>query len=189
MCPEPKLISLYYDGELPSPWKEKMEAHLNSCAGCQSVLAGYRSLGDHFRDLPEKTTRAAQERVWKKLTMPELVASGNQDRWAGNRVWNRSVTLPLPVAAAAVFIIVVSLAFVGIRGMRQSPAQNSVATIGLDEQEILPIHDMTDVLQYLTGLDNGDFMVIRLPESRKFSRTGEPALINAADYSRRNIIR
>jgi hypothetical protein len=54
-----------------------------------------------------------------------------------------------------------------------------------DNQGIVPIQDMAGVLQYLSGQDYGDFMVIRLPESRSFSRIGEPALINAADYSRR----
>jgi hypothetical protein len=114
------------------------------------------------------------------------------------RVWNRTITLPLPAAAAAaVFIIVVFFALAGIGRGTSSPPQvlspdtMAAAGIGLDDQGMfpVPVQDMTGVLQYLSSQDGGDFMVIRLPESRKFSRIGEPALINAADYSRSNISR
>ena len=30
-CPDKDLYSAYVDGELQSPWKEKIEAHLVSC--------------------------------------------------------------------------------------------------------------------------------------------------------------
>jgi len=46
---------------------------------------------------------------------------------------------------------------------------------------------MEEVLQQLAGgRDNGEVLIIRLPESRNFTSYGEPAIINAADYSRIN---
>jgi len=199
MCPDREIISLYLDGELPSPWKEKMESHLVSCQKCQSALAGYRSIGEILKSQPEETVQAAQDRVWKGLIasgpvisrMPEERAV-SQDFRTGWKAWNRSITLPLPVAAAAAVVIVaVFFALMGIRGGIQSVPQNpaAVANIGLDDQGIVPVNDMSGVLKYLSSQDNNDIMVINLPNTRNFSRTGEPTLINAADYSRRTTSR
>ena len=188
MCPDRQFISLYFDGELPSPWREKMEAHLESCGECRAVLAGYKNLGEQLREVspaPQTsptTMEAARERVWEKLSAHR---TGTRTR---TRIWNRYITLPLPAAAAAVLVVIVFFALVGIRGLTRPSPQNQMVTagigIGLDDYGMVPIQDMGGVLQYLSSQDNGDFMVILLPESRKFSRIGEPALINAADYSR-----
>ena len=220
MCPEHQIISLYLDNELPSPWKEKMEAHLETCPECRAALAGYSGLGEQLGDVPEDTIRAAQERVWAKLTAPELAASEKagpeiyrprraRSSFSRQRVWNRTITLPLPAAAAAAVLIIAIgfFAILGTRGKTASLPQNQMAIIpdsfqmvGYEQVTVpitgmvpiadtIPLTDMSGVLQYLSGMDNGDFMVIRLPESRNFSRAGEPALINAADYSRRRISR
>ena len=198
MCPERQMISLYCDGELPSPWKEKMEAHLDSCENCRAALAGYRKMEEQLRDEP-KNMEAAQERVWKRLASLEESFSIAHDaprikprrRWPGaeNRIWTRNITLPLPVAAAAVLVFVAFFALVGIRLTRPAPQDTVMAIGGGLEDMRIPIQDMAEVLQFLASQDNVDFMVIPLPEVRKFSRIGEPALINAADYSRRNISR
>ena len=50
-------------------------------------------------------------------------------------------------------------------------------------QTIVPITDLNGVLQYLGNDDSPDIMIIRLPESRSFMSSGEPAIIRAADYS------
>ena len=195
MCPDRQLISLYLDGELPSPWKEKMKDHLASCSGCRTAFAGYDGL-NRKDDLSEDTIQAAQDRVWEKLSAEEdwnLELSGHSRvvKHSPLRIWRGSVTLPLPVAAAAAVIIVVAFfALIGIRGNTTPAAplmQDSVAAlnIGIDDQGTFPVTDMSGVLRYLSSQDNGDFMVIRLPETKNFSRIGDPALINAADYSRR----
>ena len=196
MCPERQMISLYLDGELSSPWKEKMEAHLEACPACRAVLASYRRLGTGSAALSGGAVSAAGERVWEKLLeqSPELAEAEftplRRTRPV-SRIWNRSITLPLPaVAAAAVLVIVVFLAVSAMGGRSQPLPAESMAVIGLDDWGIVPVQqDMSEVMRYLAGQDSGDFMVIRLPESRTFSQTGEPALINAADYSRRGMRR
>ena len=202
MCPDRQIISLYHDGELPSPWKERMEAHLESCEECRDILAGYKNLEGYLQDFSRENTREAEERVWKKLAgsigvpnfLPETTAA-SQFHWGRKKVWTRSVTLPLPAAAAAVLIVIGFLAFMAFGNTNRPlslPVQDSIAAaanIGFDEQGILDIQDMNDVLQYLSSQDNIEFMVIRIPESWNFSRSGEPALINAADYSRRRTSR
>ena len=206
MCPDRQLISMYLDNELPSPWKEKMETHLESCPECQAVLSSYKSVQMSIKDLSQETVEAAGERVWQKLTAPELVfpkapGAGLFRRETGN-FFNRKITLSLPAAAAAaVFILAVFITLLGtLRSSRTgipsipivqdpvavtAPIPEITQVLG-DDHGTLEMKDMTGVLQYLSSQDYGDFMVIRLPDSRKFYQIGEPAIINAADYSRRS---
>jgi hypothetical protein len=198
MCPDRQLISLYFDGELPTPWKEKLQAHLESCVECRTVLSGFKDMKERFQELPQESVQAAAERVWEKITALEEkpirlrteknLYSFTWRHGSEKKIWGRTVSLPIPAAAAAVFALVILFAIVGIRRANQPQLPDTVAAygMGLDDQGILPIQDMTDLLQYLSSQDGGDFMVIRLPESRNFYRSGEPALINAADYSRRS---
>ena len=188
MCPDRQLVSMYCDGELPSPWKEKLETHLESCEECRGILAGYRGVDEFLQDFPVETVREAGERVWKRLAISDFRENTVIRR---KRVWNRTVTLPLPAAAAAVLVVIGFLAFMVMGNLnRPLPVQDSIAaastSIGFDEQGMLDIQDMNDVLQYLSGQDKIEFLVIQIPESWNFSRSGEPALINAADYSRRS---
>jgi len=208
MCPDRQIISLYHDGELPSPWKGKLEAHLETCAECRTILAGYKNLEGYLHDFSQETEQAASERVWKKLAnyvgdnivsnaipdFPENAATirakaAERGVFSRKKVWNRTISLPLPAAAAAVLIVIGFLTFM-VWGNRNRPLPDqspiaSVTNIGFDEQGILDIQDMNDVLQYLASQDKIEFMVIQIPERWNFSRSGEPALINAADYSRR----
>jgi len=176
-----------------------MEDHLEICTECKAALASYANLGKHLDDLNEENIMAARERVWKKLTAPTLVVSKDtgprviiepNQRYFRQRLWNRSIPLPV-AAAAAVLIIVAMFAIFGLRDSGRGRSQDLMAAIPDylpivgNDQGMVPISDMSTVLQYLSNLDNGDFMVIRLPESKNFIRPGEPALINAADYSRR----
>ncbi|MCL2094289.1 MAG: zf-HC2 domain-containing protein [Treponema sp.] len=184
MCPDVQLISLYHDQELPSPWKEKLEAHLETCAQCQAKLDSYRRLGAFLQSEGDEGLTAAQERVWKDFTAPRLVI--DQPRAPGS-FWKRNLSVPLP-AAAALAVLIFSLVFFVLRpGERQSfenPQAFTAFDMGLDDHGVFPIQDMSGVLQFLSSQEHGDFMIIPLPESRSFSRTGTPTLINAADYSR-----
>ena len=197
VCPDHQIISLYLDRELPSPWKEKMENHLKNCPECRAVLSGYMKLGEHLSNVPAESIEAAQDRVWQKLSEQRAQRTGSDYlrvvRRPQKKIWNRSITLPLPLAAAAAVVIIIAcFAIMGARGGSQPLPQNSMAVAGMGLNDYgtipimgqVPLQDMSDLLKYLSSQDNGDIMVIRLPESSKFSRTGEPALINAADYSR-----
>lgn len=43
-CPDKDLYSAYVDGELESPWKEKIEAHLASCEKCSVIVDSYKKM-------------------------------------------------------------------------------------------------------------------------------------------------
>ena len=195
MCPDREIISTYLDGELLSPWKEKMEAHFESCPNCQAILAKYSQLRGCFQDLTQKNVEAARERVWAKLNNPDFVEVKFQNpiRRGGRftSLWRKNIILPLPAAAAAVIIIFVAFfALMGVERNRAPLPLNAVASgIGLGDQGMIPTHDAAEVLRHLSTLNAGEFMVVRLPEHRRLSRSGEPILMNAAAYSRRNAFR
>ena len=219
MCPDPQLLSIYVDGELPSPWKEKMESHFSNCSACGEKLENLKRLHELLikdtsarRTIVEKDAadaegsnaegadaegadsaeqeqefmEGAKERIWRKLESRRRFK-----RSAG--LWQRKLSVPLPAAAAAAVIIAL-LAGLWLRGgqvknsgFAQQTAQEPVNFILAAEDEmpgIIPAADISGVLQYLAS-DGTDVIILRLPESKSFSRTGEPAIIRAADYPRR----
>jgi hypothetical protein len=186
MCPDRQILSVYFDQELPSPWKEKLESHLAECSECREGLERYRRAfpGPGPADLA--ATEAAKERVWLKVARlgGETPVRPRAEKW-----WSRSVSLPLPAAAAAAAILVFALAVLALRKPAVDPDTAVAAGMGLDVQGIVPVSDMNGVIQYLGGEDTADIVIIRLPESRRFMSSGEPAIIKAADYVRRNTSR
>jgi anti-sigma factor RsiW len=207
MCPDPKLLSIYMDGELPSPWKEKMEAHLAECSECKERYKHFLHLQEMFKKkthqghnyvkgsgaLQSSTTEqmppeqefieSSKEKVWREIEY--------RQHYSRRRVWKYRLSLPLPAAAAAAAIILTILTVLYIRGgslQPQDSAEKSNFILASEEEEmpsIIPAaQDMNSLLQLL-GSEGTDVMIIRLPENRNFARSGEPAIIRAADYSRR----
>jgi hypothetical protein len=210
MCPDLEVLSVYFDGELPSPWKEKMEQHLEGCAECRSRLDAYRKISQVLDSVSasdgqaggsESALASAQARVWEKLEKSiragkaSPAASEAENPAADGAVpgttgrpslWSRRLSIPLPAAAAAALLILAA-AFFASRPLFSPPVLNNEIAGIESEQGIIPVSDMSRVLQYLENQDNnGDIVIIRLPESRSFTSSGEPTLIRAVDYSRRN---
>jgi hypothetical protein len=199
MCPDHQILSIYLDQELPSPWKEKLESHFADCPACRARLEEFRQVsvllnppGSRDAALPDEALR---ERVWRNITVPHEgadipVAAIRHPREYRSRIWRRSVQVPLPVAAAAAALLVFVLTLVFInRPAENAPSHDMIAGTAFDVPEILPvsgISDMNGVLQYLDREEQGDIMIIRLPESRNFMSSGKPVIIKAADYSRRS---
>jgi len=201
MCPDPQLLSIYMDGELPSPWKEKMEAHLAECPACTEKYKNFRHLQEMFKEetnqsrtntanggtlqssfAEQELIESAKENVWRKME--------NRQRYSRRSVWRYKISVPLPAAAAAAAIILLFLTVLFIRGVNlqpQDPAAKSNFILASEEEDmpsVIPAaQDMNGLLQLL-GSDGTDVLILRLPESRNFSRSGEPAIIRAADYSR-----
>lgn len=179
MCPDRQLLSVYLDNELPSPWREKLEAHLESCVECQSSLNRYRSWSDASNSavLFAESVEAAKARVWRKLSALNATELALP-------LWRRPLTLPLPLAAAAIAALIIASGFL----FRSPPAANdqTVAEIGYDQGKAIPVSNMEDVLRYLETQDSqAEIVIIRLPESQYFNLSGQPSLVRAADYTGR----
>jgi hypothetical protein len=201
MCPDRQLLSVYLDGELPSPWKEKMEDHLASCPACRSVVESWERIrGDLGEADPGR-----HERVWERIAC-RVAAAGEQAAFRGEPVrepavppglWRRRVSLPFPAAAALGAMAAAALVLIATSFWARSSAgpgiPDSAAPMavlepeGLDMElrDIHPVNDISGVLRYLGDTDSNDIVIIRLPESRSFRSAGEPKIIKAADYSPR----
>jgi len=206
MCPDPQLLSIYVDGELPSPWKEKMENHFSQCSECEEKLENLKRLHELFkkdnstrRTIVERNAEdspaehelqfleEAKSRVWQKFESRRRFKSGM-------RLWQRRLSVPLPAAAAAAAVVVVVLVAMFMlrggqvknNGFAQQPQEqaNFILAAEDDYPGIIPAADLSSVLQYLAP-EGTDVIILRLPENKNFSRTGEPAIIRAADYQRR----
>jgi anti-sigma factor RsiW len=196
MCPDRQILSVYFDGELPSPWKEKMERHLASCPACRGIIENWKRISGDLRGGEEDSGAAG--RVWEALCrrMEDLKGREEFPGGEGRRksLWRRTVILPFPAAAAmaaaaaAVVLVLGSMAFRSSKGpVVPGPALSSLETAGIDMElnNIRPINDVSGVLQYLESTDSNDIVIIRLPESRSFQSAGEPKMLRAADYSPR----
>ena len=194
MCPDPQLLSIYVDGELPSPWNEKMDAHLRECSACREKFENFKKIREMFgKDasagkINEADIQASKEKIWRNIEAKRRFTQYP-------RIWRRRISISIPAAAAAAIIIAIVAIFItnsgqilnnGFAGKKSKSNDRSNIILAAEEEipGIIPAAtDLNDVLQYL-GADNSDIIILRLPESRNFSRVGEPAIIRAADYSR-----
>ncbi|GHU98086.1 hypothetical protein FACS189483_05650 [Spirochaetia bacterium] len=204
MCPDRQILSVYFDHELPSPWKEQLEAHLERCPACREKLDQFGALSRHIggNARPGEAREAelaarvetAQERVWRNISAPAIGGQIDSTVKArgGYRLWNRSITVPVPAlaAAAALLVLVFSAVLVfsprGTADGQETAEATMAAGMSPDMPAIIPVSDMSGLLQYL-GEDTGDIVIIRLPESRNFMSDGKPTIIKASDYSRSGI--
>jgi len=197
MCPDPQLLSIYVDGELPSPWDEKMDAHLKECQACREKVETFKQLRELInKDDPAKKTSEeellkSKEKIWRRIEEKRRFTPAPYPR-----VWQRRISIPLPMAAAAAIIIALIVIFFsrggqisnnGFAGKKATSDEKSNFILAAEEEipgMIPAATDLNDVLKYL-GTDGSNIIILQLPESKNFSRSGEPAIIRAADYSRR----
>ena len=185
MCPDPQLLSIYMDEEMPSPWKEKMEIHLTECSVCREKYANLRRIQELLTEkADEKPEQTAKDRIWQKLS--------NKRRYRPQtRLWQRRISIPLPAAAGLVLVIIAGLWLRGgqvnnDRYAETSPFEKTGFSIAAEEEQIrdiIPNTDINSILQYFAS-DGTDTIILNLPESRNFYRTGEPGIVKAADYQR-----
>jgi len=172
MCPDRQILSVYFDGELDSPWKEKFEKHLEVCPSCRKRLAAYRVTRQRLMDFSFGNEEAVLERIMEKTAFSVK---------SRRRFWTGSVTLPIPVASAAGLIMILTLAALIV--LRQPVKVNEAPLAGLDMQEMIPVSDMAGFFQQMGNANSAEMVIIRLPNTT-FRNVGEPRMMRAADYSR-----
>jgi hypothetical protein len=192
MCPDKQLLSVYYDGELPSPWKEKMDAHLAACSGCRTETSVYGRLSSLLKApvSEEVPSDAAYARMRETLRAVQSRAVPSRVR----RVFARRVAVPLPlaVAAAAALVFAFSALLAQSRNVQRIPEVGTVAeSINLEPEEIRQVTSMDDALRFI---DNNEFfagpqssyVIMRLPENKTFYNYGNPEIQNVAGNSLRS---
>ena len=180
MCPDHQILSVYFDGELESPWKEKCEKHLENCPSCRERLEAYRHTRQRLAETSVnlgQSLEGAFTRVWEKAS---FAVKPNFEVKPRRRFWTSSITIPVPIAAAAG--LVMALALAALIAIKQPERTSEPQLAGLEMQEMIPVSDMASFFQYL-GSDTPDMVIIRLPETT-FTNAGEPRMLRAADYTR-----
>jgi anti-sigma factor RsiW len=168
---------VYFDNELASPWKEKLEEHVSGCPECGERLKAYKKIGAFLPGAGQSALRAAEDRIWEKIAPLEE----NHRKAAARRFWGGSVTVPFPVAAAAGIVLVAAFALLLVF----RPVNTPVSQFAGAGMEVQSISDMNSLLEYLDSDNSADMVIIRLPETT-FTSYGEPRVLRAADYSRNN---
>lgn len=198
MCPEPGLISAFVDGEVPSPWKERLAAHLAACPACAARARSYGGLKEallspNARDAGAEAAILARlesrlaGRLGAQATAPEASAPSTQ-AVAGpggpqvhGGLWSRRLFVPMPVAmaAAAALVFLAGLAFSGI----VRPVRPSVQTLATNQ--IVPglaqPASMEALVSYLESQDAKVNLTIQLPSDALLEASGKPQVVRAAD--------
>jgi len=112
-CPNKDLYSVYIDDELPSPWKEKLEAHLKDCSKCREVVSSYRILRLKIEEakIPALDMDGSFLKLYAKrmelLDKAELGEKNLSAEKPHGSWFTKSVKIPIPaIAAAALFLFV-----------------------------------------------------------------------------------
>lgn len=106
-CPDKDLYSAYVDGELQSPWKEKIEDHLKSCEKCKLIVEFYRSISLNLSQAsqPELDLNGSFLKLYAKRKECIQRMENNQKKAAS---WMyKSVKIPIPALAAAAILLFV----------------------------------------------------------------------------------
>lgn len=198
MCPEPGLISAWVDGEVPSPWKERIAAHVATCAECAARVERYRRLSGLLSAAAPADEAAIVARIETRLggcleaapggkpasaaTTARLPRDGaDESRIDPPRFWGRNVPLPLPVAIAATAIF---LFFAGVAATSFiRPAKPEIQTLAASE--IKPADsqsaNMEALVHYLESQNAQVNLTIQLPSGTTFDSSGKPFVMKATD--------
>ncbi len=204
MCPEPGLISAFVDGEVPSPWKERIAGHLSACSDCAQRARGYGALRAALlapsacQEAESAVLRRLEARLGPRLAPPCAspeaaetagIAIGQRSpgldgstRAAGSvALWRRRLAIPMPIAAvaAAAIVFFAGLAFAGII----KPARPAVQNLAAAELSPLssPPANMEALIRYLETQDAKVNLTIQLPSGATLDSSGKPLVVRAAD--------
>jgi len=191
MCPDRDLVSAYVDGEVPSPWRERLEEHLGSCSDCAALAADYARLGERLRTEvagePSEAEALARGRTRLEALLaglPGEPADGPGPRRAREgswKAWSRSISLPLPLAAAAAILVLLLGGATTALALRpnKGAAIQTVASVDIAKPQAQPA-SMDELLRYLDARDGQVTLTINLPTGATFGSAGTPVIMRSA---------
>ena len=181
MCPDHELISAHVDGEVPSPWRERIDEHLGSCPDCAAAAALYAGLGERLRAQTDGDEAQALARGRSRL---DALLGGRPATAAPAGARRRSLSLPLPLAVAAAATILVLGAATALLALKPD---GSAAIRTVASGEIPPLAaaataqpaSMEDLLRYLDARDGQITLTIKLPSGTTFGSAGKPVIMRS----------
>ena len=172
MCPDRETISAFYDNEVEGNFDSQIKSHIESCSNCRSFLSDMESssrvINCGFDDI-----EISQKRVWENI-QSKLDIKNVPD------IWHRKINIPLPLLAAASFLIITITAllstllyFSGRNDYRNFTVTEAVNINGENQYNFLENEQTVQV-------------ELQLPEDALFKISGTPQLIREVDYLRTN---
>lgn len=183
MCPDDALLSAFVDGEIPSPWKERMEIHMAGCRECSRKVESFRSLQrsmlalDAEADL--RTLSAAKARIGASIDF------GATDRNVGTsaverlrHLWTQRVPMPMPILAASLLALVF---LVGISLGLFSPFMNRAGLMASASKTIAPQAATLEMIAQYMKQSSVEPLMIEMPQESIFSQLGNPIVVSSPD--------
>lgn len=181
-CPNGELLSAYFDGEVDSPWSERLAEHVAGCDRCRESLERLRALRGLLQRDADPDCLAARERTLRQL--PQESARKRHPLWAATRA---TLTVPWPAAAAVLAVVLVMAGFLAYFSVHPGYGRLSIRRqpTGVTEVQVAaPIKDLEYLLRSLDAASLAQEIVITLPEDSTFILFGEPRLLHEAEFAR-----
>lgn len=179
MCPDRELLSAYLDGEVPSPWKERIADELQNDAECAAVYAQLCESRRVLQSDPEPDFAASKQAVWQRIADMPLVRKPIP-------LWRRRVALPIPVAAAAASLLMLLAGGLLWHTARATVRPNEIAASSVGNELVVRIGEISieELLRIMNASETVGELTVTLPDSATFGIFGEPQLVRAADFRR-----
>jgi anti-sigma factor RsiW len=172
MCPDSQIISAFLDGEVDSPWKETVSAHIVGCAACRSKLTRLEETRRLLRQEGAWDLQSPMERIRARI-LSQAAA-----RPAAVPFWQRRLTVPVPAAAAAaVLVLLMAFALVlALFRMNIGTVHITRAPAGTTEIRIAaPVGNLENLLKTFETQDASQ-EVITIPNNYRLTPVGEPLM-------------
>jgi anti-sigma factor RsiW len=188
MCPDDALLSAFVDGEVPSPWKERIEAHAEKCPSCGGKIKALRSLSlllhKDEASAEIRALQAAESRIgarlgsFEKPPLGDVQGSGLAARLSS--VLGRRIVVPMPYLAAGLFALVF---MAGITLGFLSPVARASRLLA-SASKTLPASQASyeTIVQYMRQ-HAADAVMIEMPSSAAFSQMGTPVFVSYGEPS------
>ena len=172
MCPDRETLSAYYDNETAKKFSSKITNHIKTCEDCRSSVAAMENasilLNKGFDNIDN-----AKNRVWDNI-QNELDIKNVPD------IWHRKINIPVPLIAAASFLIITitallsTLLFYAGRNDYRNFTVTEAVNINGENQYYIFENEQTVNVEF------------QLPEEAFFKISGTPQLIREVDYLKAN---
>lgn len=183
MCPDDALLSALVDGEVPSPWKERMESHIADCAACSRKVGEMRALGASLRSLETETETAiftaAKNRIGASIDFG-MVRHPTSHRLANRFLdfWSRRVAMPMPALAAGLLAIVF---FAGLTFGIITPFAKASRLMASASTVISPESATLEMMAQYMKQSSVQPVMIEMPKESEFSQLGNPVVMTSFD--------
>ena len=183
-CPNPDLLSAFFDGEVESRWSQRIREHVEACQHCQQTMARLESLRQVLHAGKEPPVAGALER-----TRARLRSYGSRE-WSRRRrsLWRMRISIPVP-AMTAMFVLILGMGglLIFLRTRPNFPFMSiKRQPSGITEVQVAaPIEALEQLLKSLDEQAGYEQIIITLPEDTEFLQFGEPEMLRADEYSRR----